>query len=297
MARLELTTTFKAISTSPKARKSHSPAAATGRVKAAARYALRDTAAPEGEVSWSGPRLDACPDRKAARLAFGQAVEERSKQGGAVGRRLASTLIVSLPNDWPKAAQVEAMKRLTAHLAPVGSEAIAIGAIHRDKPHNTHMHFVVLDGLEHQSRAVLRAHGRAKEQVGMLPPPPAPPKVSAPVVAAVEARGRTAATPTAPEGRCARTASQCPAPQRAGAAEGAAPGAGDHHQRRGGRAGLGGRRMAVLRGPRYRQDAHHPRRPPEARPQGQGGPAAARAGGGACGTTPATRTRSPALRL
>ena len=171
MARLELTTTFKAISTSPKARKSHSPAAATGRVKAAARYALRDTAAPEGEVAWAGNRLDACPDRKAARLAFGQAVEERSNEGGAVGRRLASTLIVSLPNDWPKAAQVEAMNRLTQHLAPPGSEAIAIGAIHRDKPHNTHMHFVVLDGLEHQSRAVLRAHGRAKEQVGMLPPP------------------------------------------------------------------------------------------------------------------------------
>lgn len=176
MARLELTTTFKAISTSPKARKSHSPAAATGRVKAAARYALRDTAAPEGEVAWAGNRLDACPDRKAARLAFGQAVEERSNEGGAVGRRLASTLIVSLPNDWPKAAQVEAMNRLTQHLAPPGSEAIAIGAIHRDKPHNTHMHFVVLDGLEHQSRAVLRAHGRAKEQAGMLPPPPAPPK-------------------------------------------------------------------------------------------------------------------------
>jgi hypothetical protein len=109
-------------------------------------------------------------------LAFGQAVEERSKQGGAVGRRLASTLIVSLPNDWPKAAQVEAMKRLTAHLAPPGSEAIAIGAIHRDKPHNTHMHFVVLDGLEHPDAALLRAHGRAKEQVGMLPPTPAPPK-------------------------------------------------------------------------------------------------------------------------
>jgi hypothetical protein len=175
---LELTTTFKAISTSPKARKSHTPAAATGRVKAAARYALRDTAAPEGEVAWAGNRLDACPDRKAARLAFGQAVEERSNEGGAVGRRLASTLIVSLPNDWPKAAQVEAMNRLTAHLAPPGSEAIAIGAVHRDKPHNTHMHFVVLDGLEHPDAAVLRAHGRARGQVEEAPtcPPPTPPK-------------------------------------------------------------------------------------------------------------------------
>ena len=176
MPKLELTTTFKAITTSPKARKHHTPAAATSRVKAAARYALRDTAAPEGEVSWSGPRLDACQDRKAARLAFGQAVEERSKQGGAVGRRLASTLIVSLPNDWPKAAQVEAMKRLTAHLAPVGSEAIAIGAIHRDKPHNTHMHFVVLDGLESEGAALVRAAARRPKVSDMPTPPPAPAK-------------------------------------------------------------------------------------------------------------------------
>lgn len=175
MPRLELTTTFKAISTSPKARKSHTAAAATGRVKAAARYALRDTAAPKGEVAWAGQRLKLCTDRKAARLAFGQAVEERSKQGGTVGRRLASTLIVSLPNDWPKEAQVEAMKRLTRHLAPVDSEAIAIGAIHRDKPHNTHMHFVVLDGLEFEGAAIARAAERNRERVGMLPstPPPA----------------------------------------------------------------------------------------------------------------------------
>ena len=176
MARLELTTTFKAISTSPKARKSHTPAAATGRVKAAARYALRDTAAPEGEVAWAGPRLETCPDRKAARLAFGQAVEERSNQGGAVGRRLASTLIVSLPNDWPKEAQVEAMGRLTRHLAPVGSEAIAIGAIHRDKPHNTHMHFVVLDGLESEAAALTRAAQRRPKVSDMPTATPAPAK-------------------------------------------------------------------------------------------------------------------------
>lgn len=176
MARLELTTTFKAISTSPKARKSHSPAAATGRVKAAARYALRDTAAPEGEVAWAGQRLRSCPDRKAARLAFGQAVEDRAGEGGAVGRRLASTLIVSLPNDWPKAAQLEAMMRLTHHLAPDGSEAIAIGAIHRDKPHNTHMHFVVLDGLEHPAAALDRATKRRPKVSDMPTATPAPAK-------------------------------------------------------------------------------------------------------------------------
>ena len=54
--------------------------------------------------------------------------------------------------------------------------------------------------------------------------------------------------------------------------------------------------MAVLRGPRHRQEPTKHDGPQKRARKAKGGPAAARAGGGACGTHPATRARSPALR-
>jgi MobA/MobL family len=162
MARLELTTTLRGVSSSPRARAGLTAGAAAGRAKASARYTLRDAAAEPGNVAWAGPRLDDCENRHAARLAFGQAAADQAAKGGKVGRRLSSSLIVSVPNEWPPEARADALRRLTAHLAPAGSEACAIGAIHTDKPGNTHMHFVVVDGLEPIEAARKRADERRK---------------------------------------------------------------------------------------------------------------------------------------
>jgi hypothetical protein len=159
---LELTTTIRRVSTSPKARVSLAPAAAAGRAVANLRYITRSTAAEA--IEWSGARLDAAaPDgRRAVQAALIGAIEERATQGGQQGRRVADRLIVSLPNDWPPEARREALRRVCAHLAPPGSEAVALGALHSDNPANQHMHILAVDGLESPESAKARAAARRK---------------------------------------------------------------------------------------------------------------------------------------
>ena len=159
---LELTTTIRRVSSSPKARSGLSPAAAAGRAVASIRYITRSTAAEA--VEWSGARLDAVAPKghKAVKAALADAIQERAQEGGKQGRVIAGRFIVSLPNDWPLDARREALRRVCAHLAPPGSEALAMGALHNDKPDNPHMHILAVDGLESLESAKARAAARRK---------------------------------------------------------------------------------------------------------------------------------------
>ena len=145
---LELTTTIRRVSSSPKARSGLSPAAAAGRAVASIRYITRSTAAEA--VEWSGARLDAAAPEghKAVKAALADAIHERAQEGGKQGRVIAGRFIVSLPIGWPLEARQEALRQVCAHLAPPGSDALAMGALHNDKPDNPHMHILAVDGLE-----------------------------------------------------------------------------------------------------------------------------------------------------
>ena len=168
---LELTTTIRRVSSSPKARSGLSPAAAAGRAVASIRYITRSTAAET--VEWSGARLDAVAPKghRAVKAALAEAIQERAQEGGKQGRVIAGRFIVSLPNDWPLDARREALRRVCAHLAPPGSDALAMGALHGDKPDNPHMHILAVDGLEAPELARARADARRANM-----PPGSPPK-------------------------------------------------------------------------------------------------------------------------
>ena len=161
---LELTTTIRRVSSSPKARGGLPPSAAAGRALASIRYITRSTAAEA--VEWAGARLDAVAPQghKAVKAALADAIQERAQEGGKQGRRVADRLIVSLPNDWPPDARREALRRVCAHLAPPGSEVLAMGALHNDKPDNPHMHILAVDGLESVESAKARATTRRRSK-------------------------------------------------------------------------------------------------------------------------------------
>ena len=174
MPTLELTTTIRRVSSSPKARSGLSPAAAAGRAVASIRYITRSTAAEA--VEWSGARLDAAAPEghKAVKAALADAIHERAQEGGKQGRVIAGRFIVSLPIGWPLEARQEALRQVCAHLAPPGSDALAMGALHNDKPDNPHMHILAVDGLEAPELARARADARKAKQEAM--PPGSPPK-------------------------------------------------------------------------------------------------------------------------
>lgn len=162
---LELTTTIRRVSSSPKARTSLSPAAASGRAISSIRYITRDTAA-EG-VAWAGERLEVAGAKdgaKAVKRALSEAIQARAGEGGKQGRRVADRLIVSLPNDWPPQARRVAAERLSRHFAPPGSSALCLAAIHTDKPDNPHIHLLAVDGLESHESAQARADERRKKK-------------------------------------------------------------------------------------------------------------------------------------
>ena len=138
---------------------------------ASIRYITRSTAAEA--VEWSGARLDAVAPKghRAVKAALAEAIQERAQEGGKQGRVIAGRFIVSLPNDWPLDARREALRRVCAHLAPPGSDALAMGALHGDKPDNPHMHILAVDGLEAPELARARADARRANM-----PPGSPPK-------------------------------------------------------------------------------------------------------------------------
>lgn len=148
---LELTTRFTPITTGAgsKRQKSASDAVAAG--TAHLQYILRSSAMKE--LAWSGvPGEDNAARKKALR----ERMRALSVKGGKLGARVAEKGIVSLPNAWPVEARQEAVERLSRHLAPFGSEAMAVVVTHQDKPGNSHLHFLALDGAESQEAARAR---------------------------------------------------------------------------------------------------------------------------------------------
>lgn len=181
MPALELTTRFRGITTSrASTTKRNTAAASTGEAVGAAmanlRYITRDSALTD--PTWFGDRAakaldeldpDATPKqrRKALRDSMGEALTERAQTGGKAGRMVAMRLTISLPNGWPQEAQDAALVALGHHFAPPGSEALAVGAQHRDKPNNAHLHLLVVDGRESEAAALdrLARSGRVPQRV------------------------------------------------------------------------------------------------------------------------------------
>ena len=96
---------------------------------------------------------------RAVKAALAEAIQERAQEGGKQGRHRRPVHRL-LPNDWPLDARREALRRVCAHLAPPGSDALAMGALHGDKPDNPHMHILAVDGLEAPELARARADAR-----------------------------------------------------------------------------------------------------------------------------------------
>lgn len=147
---LELTTRFTPITTGLGSKHQKSAAEAVAAGAAHLEYIMRPKAM--NEVAWSGvPGADSTAMKAAIRRRMGVL----SRKGGKLGSRVAEKGIVSLPNGWPSEARTEAIERLSRHLAPLGSEAMAVVVTHKDKPGNSHLHFLALDGPE--SREAARA--------------------------------------------------------------------------------------------------------------------------------------------
>jgi len=163
---LELTTKFRGISTSPAARQRKGEEAhPLKRCYGALNYIARENAS--GIISWHGLRRpDGKPATtpKEARLALRRRFREEAAKGGKVGRRIATTGIVSLPNTWSEKTVRLAVERLARELAPEGSEASAIVIQHIDKSHNAHLHFLAVDGVESKDAAARRTDKRAAAQ-------------------------------------------------------------------------------------------------------------------------------------
>lgn len=167
---LELTTRFRGISTSGKSGSKRNSAHATtskavGHAMANLRYITRESA--QADVVWFGQSArkvaeelgpDTSPEdqRKAFHGNMRKALDERAEGGGKCGKMVATRVTISLPNSWPEEAQDDALLRIGNYFAPPSSEALAVGALHRDKPDNRHLHFLVKDGRESEFSALMR---------------------------------------------------------------------------------------------------------------------------------------------
>jgi hypothetical protein len=120
-----------------------------------------------GVMAWGGlKRPDGKPATtpKEARLALRQRFREEAQRGGKVGRRIATTGIVSLPNTWTEQTVRTAVTKLVHELAPEGSEASAIVIQHIDKSNNAHLHFIAVDGVESHEAAIERTGKKTSAQ-------------------------------------------------------------------------------------------------------------------------------------
>lgn len=148
---IELTTRFTPITTGAGSKHQKAPADAVAAGAAHLQYIMRSTAM--SEVAWSG--VEGVND-DARKKAIRERMRALSVKGGKLGARVAEKGIVSLPNDWPPEARQEAVERLSRHLAPAGSEAMALVVTHQDKPGNSHLHFLAVDGAESHEAAQAR---------------------------------------------------------------------------------------------------------------------------------------------
>jgi hypothetical protein len=154
---LELTTTFRGISSAPAARSGKSPSDAVAAGAAHLRYIDRDSAAGErasSNVIESNGVAAATPAQ--VRSAMRERMAVVADKNGKTGSRVLEKGIVSLPNGWPPEACQEALERVCTHLAPPSSEAMAYAVLHTDKPGNRHFHFAAIDGLESREAALAR---------------------------------------------------------------------------------------------------------------------------------------------
>lgn len=144
---LELTTTFRNVSTAG----GRSAADASGAAAAHLRYIDRDTAVEDRASSGlrDGTREDQLAEM---RNRFRHAAEK----GGKNGARVAEKVIVSLPNSWDRDARQEAAQRLCELFAPAGSDGFAYAVTHADKPDNRHLHIIAQDGAESVAQAKAR---------------------------------------------------------------------------------------------------------------------------------------------
>lgn len=140
---LELTTRFSPITTGRGAKKQKSPKNAAASGTAHLKYITRQDAI--AGAAWSGVPGETQKERE---LLIQTRMRVLAERGGELGCRIAEKGIVSLPNSWPPGAQQEAAQRIAQHLAPLGSEAMALVVIHKDKPNNAHLHFLAVDGAE-----------------------------------------------------------------------------------------------------------------------------------------------------
>lgn len=148
---LELTTRFRGITTGTGARRgSVSGSAAVGAALAHFRYISRASAATEVAVAGL-PSVGTAPDHESCRLlrkGLRVRLQARAQSGGKVGRRVAEKMIVSLPRSWGPLERKKAMERIVQHIAPLGSEAVAVAYFHADTPANPHIHILAVDGRE-----------------------------------------------------------------------------------------------------------------------------------------------------
>ena len=154
---LELTTTFRNISTSGGRSPDDAVAAATAHL----RYINRHTAVEDRACSGLPPGLPESHTTELCRL-----FRQRSVTGGANGARVAEKVIVSLPNSWPREARREALERICTYFAPPGSEAVSYGVTHRDKLHNRHLHIIAQDGRESREAALARKGSQCSRAKG-----------------------------------------------------------------------------------------------------------------------------------
>lgn len=156
---LELTTKFKGISSSPAARgNSLGNTSPLKRCYGALNYIARENAA--GLMCWQGLKKEdglEVKEPKEARLMLRKRFREEAGKGGKVGRRIATTGIISLPNSWNEETVKVAMSKLAKELAPEGSEASVFIVQHTDKKNNAHLHFIAVDGVESRDSATIRS--------------------------------------------------------------------------------------------------------------------------------------------
>ena len=107
---------------------------------------------------------------RAVKAALAEAIQERAQEGGKQGRVIAGRFIVSCPTTGPGRAPRGFAQGLRSP-GPPGSDALAMGALHGDKPDNPHMHILAVDGLEAPELARARADARRANM-----PPGSPPK-------------------------------------------------------------------------------------------------------------------------
>lgn len=144
---LELTTTFRNISTAG----GRAPSDAAASACAHLRYIDRGPA-----VEFRATSNIAGADLKAQRADLRQAFRQIAEKGGKRGSRVAEKFVISLPNSWSADDRAEILRRLVEHIAPPDSDAKAWGVVHKDRPENRHIHIVAIDGAESRQDAVAR---------------------------------------------------------------------------------------------------------------------------------------------